>query len=432
MEIVIGTKNEHKIEEIKSILKSNEYELLTYKDFENFPSVIEDGKTILENSIKKAKEIAQHTGKLTISDDSGIEIDYLNGEPGVLSARYAGEDVDYQANNKKMLEKLLGVPYNYRTARFRCIVAIAEPDGNVQTVEGTCDGKIALKEKGNNGFGYDPIFIPDEYKKTFAEMTAKEKNKISHRGIAFSKTGRIVEDMAYEYNRRKENFKKVQEKKTSNFVKGIVLFLSVLAIIGLAFFEKNLIYDDFEKALFWTISAVLLGIIFSLITHFGKIEIMGFMSIGSFVWALYNALILFNFNFYYLQVFAGFAVLVLILANSFKNTSRFYLTSSYYFSSHLIILAVIGILLYNFYNFKWDLYSFLINYSYLVIGVFSIALVYYLMCAFMFERSWMFINVVLLVVLIASIFVWKYSGNVENIITTEQDKKLRLLESVTR
>ena len=146
--------------------------------------IVEDGKTFEENAVIKAKTICELTGEITLADDSGLEIDYLNKEPGIYSARYMGEDTSYHIKNASLIERLNGVPDEKRTARFVCAVAAAFPDGSVKTVRGTMEGRIGYEEKGENGFGYDPIFYLPEYGCTSAELSGEEKNKISHRGKA--------------------------------------------------------------------------------------------------------------------------------------------------------------------------------------------------------------------------------------------------------
>ena len=147
---------------------------------------MEDGKTFEENAVIKATAISKLTsdGEIVLADDSGLEIDYLNKEPGVYSARYMGENTDYHIKNANLIQRLDGVPDEQRTARFVCAIAAAFPDGRVETVRGTMEGRIGYEEKGANGFGYDPIFFLPEYGCTSAELSMEEKNKISHRGKA--------------------------------------------------------------------------------------------------------------------------------------------------------------------------------------------------------------------------------------------------------
>ena len=145
---------------------------------------MEDGKTFEENAVIKAKAICEMTGEIVLADDSGLEVDYLNKEPGVYSARYMGENTSYRIKNASLIQRLEGVPDEKRTARFVCVIAAAFPDGTVKTVRGTMEGRIGYREEGENGFGYDPIFYLPEYGCSSAVLSMEEKNKISHRGKA--------------------------------------------------------------------------------------------------------------------------------------------------------------------------------------------------------------------------------------------------------
>jgi len=185
MKLVIATRNRHKWTEIQALFYAPGLEILSAFDFPDLPDVIEDGATLEENALKKARELSLGTGCWALADDTGLEVAALNGAPGVYSARYAGENVDYAANNTKLLKALRGV--TDRTAVFRTVIAFAHPAGESHTVEGCCPGRIAEEPHGTNGFGYDPVFIPDGFDKTFAELDATEKNKISHRGAALRK-----------------------------------------------------------------------------------------------------------------------------------------------------------------------------------------------------------------------------------------------------
>ncbi|MEW6040601.1 MAG: XTP/dITP diphosphatase [Elusimicrobiota bacterium] len=184
--LVIATNNKDKFREINAILKEtlgSRLKIISLSDF-NIPPVIEDGKTLKENAVKKANEVSRATGLITLAEDTGLEVDYLNGEPGVYSARYAGPGKSYSDNNKKLLSKLKGIPFEKRTAQFRCVAAIVFPDGDIQTAEGIIKGTLTDKERGTAGFGYDPVFLVPEYNKTFAELPLETKNKISHRSKA--------------------------------------------------------------------------------------------------------------------------------------------------------------------------------------------------------------------------------------------------------
>ena len=185
--LVIATTNHNKVKEMRALLKDMPFMILSLSDFKNVPEVVEDGKTFKDNAAKKALTIAQHTGCLTLADDSGLEVDALNGDPGVLSARYAGEEATDDENNKKLLAALQQVPLDRRTAAFRCAIAIALPDKLLGVVEGMCTGSITDACRGSNGFGYDPLFVRLESNKTFAELLPDVKNRISHRGRALEK-----------------------------------------------------------------------------------------------------------------------------------------------------------------------------------------------------------------------------------------------------
>ena len=182
--IIFATGNEGKMREIREILSDLDVEVLSMKEAGIKADIVEDGTTFEENAVIKAKTICELCGEITLADDSGLEIDYLNKEPGVYSARYMGEDTSYRIKNANLIERLEGVPDEKRTARFVCAVAAAFPDGSVKTVRETMEGRIGYEERGANGVGYDPIFFLPEYGCTSAELSMEEKNKISHRGKA--------------------------------------------------------------------------------------------------------------------------------------------------------------------------------------------------------------------------------------------------------
>ena len=189
--IIFATGNEHKMIEIRAILSDLGAEILSQKEAGIKADVVEDGATFEENAMIKATEIAkianqmpEYKNAVVLADDSGLEIDYLNKEPGIYSARYMGEDTSYHIKNAKLIERLEGVPDEKRTARFVCAIAAAFPDGTMKTVRAAMEGRIGYKESGENGFGYDPIFYLPEYGCTSAELSMEEKNKISHRGKA--------------------------------------------------------------------------------------------------------------------------------------------------------------------------------------------------------------------------------------------------------
>ena len=184
VKIVFATGNQGKVNEIREILKDLPAEVITMKEAGIDIDVDENGTTYEENAILKAKAIMEASGCLTLADDSGIEIDYLGKEPGIHSARYMGHDTSYDIKNQSFIDKLKGVPDEQRTARFVCAIAAAFPDGRIETVRATMEGQIAHEIAGKNGFGFDPIFYLPERGCTSAEISAEEKNEISHRGKA--------------------------------------------------------------------------------------------------------------------------------------------------------------------------------------------------------------------------------------------------------
>ena len=184
MEIVLATRNRNKVEEISRIFKGSGIIFLTLDDFPSCPEVEEDAGTFEGNAVKKALTIARCTGKAAIADDSGLEVYALHGAPGVLSARYAGPDADDSANNAQLLAAMKHLPDGKRGARFVCCIAFALPNGTVRTFTGFSEGTIGRRECGRSGFGYDPLFYPQDHRKTFAEMLPEEKDMLSHRKMA--------------------------------------------------------------------------------------------------------------------------------------------------------------------------------------------------------------------------------------------------------
>ncbi len=182
--IIFASRNPGKLIEVKAILNELPILIKSLIDYPNLPEIVEDGKTLEENALKKAKEIFCATSIPTIADDTGLEVYHLQLAPGVFSARYAGEKVNYAANNKKLLGELKFVPEEKRSAQFRCIAAFVANDFEITKI-GICKGRILEKDRGLGGFGYDPIFLPDGQSQTFAEMPVAQKNKISHRAKAF-------------------------------------------------------------------------------------------------------------------------------------------------------------------------------------------------------------------------------------------------------
>ncbi len=192
--IIFATGNENKMKEIRMILSDLGMPILSMKEAGVFADVVEDGTTFEENALIKAKEIAKRVENcIVLADDSGLEIDYLNKEPGIYSARYAGEDTSYDIKNNLLLSRLEGVPDEKRTARFVCAVAAVFPDGTTEVVRGTIEGRIGHEIVGENGFGYDPIFYVPEYGCTTAEMDPVKKNELSHRGNALRAMRIIME-----------------------------------------------------------------------------------------------------------------------------------------------------------------------------------------------------------------------------------------------
>lgn len=187
MEIVLASRNRKKAEEIQRILAGQPIEVRSLADFPDCPDVIEDADTFDGNALKKAREVAAFTGRIAISDDSGLEVGALNGAPGVFSARYAGPDATDDANVEKLLHELEDVPDDRRGARFVCCIALADPAGETHIFWGFADGVLGRERKGQNGFGYDPLFFPIGHSRTFAEMSAAEKDALSHRRKALAK-----------------------------------------------------------------------------------------------------------------------------------------------------------------------------------------------------------------------------------------------------
>jgi len=192
LEILIATNNLGKVKEIKDILDSPEIKIITMKDFPHLPKIEEDGKTYQENAFKKASKISEYTGKICLADDSGLEIDYLKGKPGIYSSRWGNSD---EERINKVLNLLENVPINKRNAKFVCVVVLVFPDGKIYMVKEECKGSITFSPKGEYGFGYDPIFLVPGYNKTFAELGDKIKNQISHRGKAMRRMINIINEL---------------------------------------------------------------------------------------------------------------------------------------------------------------------------------------------------------------------------------------------
>ncbi len=185
--IIVATGNEGKMKEIRQILGEENITFSSLKDEELLDvEIIEDGNSFEENAVIKAKKISEITGQMVLADDSGLEVDYLDKAPGIYSARYLGEDTSYTVKNHHIIQELQGVPDEKRTARFVCAMACVFPDGQKITTKGVIEGRIGYEERGENGFGYDPIFYVPEFGCTTAELSPEEKNKVSHRGRALT------------------------------------------------------------------------------------------------------------------------------------------------------------------------------------------------------------------------------------------------------
>lgn len=184
MELLIATGNKNKVRELQEMLDADKWQVKSLKDYPQVVIPEEDAPDFLGNAFIKAEAAAKQTGLLTLADDSGLVVDALNGAPGVLSARYAGEGHNDDANNQKLLKELGNLPLEKRTARFVSCIALVTPEGKKYSAEGVCEGKIGFEEKGDEGFGYDPLFIVEGLDKTMSELTLEEKNSVSHRGRA--------------------------------------------------------------------------------------------------------------------------------------------------------------------------------------------------------------------------------------------------------
>ena len=195
MKLVLATRNLGKVQELSELLSDQStIEVLSIKDFPKAPEVLEDGETYQDNAKKKAVHIAKYSGIRALADDSGLEVDALGGAPGVHSARYAGADASDAERIAKLLAATRDVPGDERTARFKCAVAVAEPNGRADVVMGVCDGKIIREPRGTQGFGYDPVFVPHGYDQTFAELGEKVKNHISHRAKALRLALKLIKN----------------------------------------------------------------------------------------------------------------------------------------------------------------------------------------------------------------------------------------------
>ena len=193
MKIVFATKNEGKVKEIKEMFEGMNIDLISLNHYNHLPEINENGKSFLENALKKAKIISEFTGETVLADDSGLRVDILNGEPGIYYARYAGDEATDDENNNKLLAKLKDVTPQKRSASFFCSLVLYKKDRSFDCFEGRWDGQIIDERRGENGFGYDPIFFVPELNATAAELPSAIKNKVSHRGKAFAELKKVLE-----------------------------------------------------------------------------------------------------------------------------------------------------------------------------------------------------------------------------------------------
>ncbi|MFH1360914.1 MAG: XTP/dITP diphosphatase [Candidatus Omnitrophota bacterium] len=192
-ELIVATRNKKKLQEIRVLLADMDLAITSLADYPDLPQIEEDGKTFTQNAIKKAASIAMATKKLTMGEDSGLEVKALGNAPGVYSARFSGANANDKKNNAKLLRSLKDVPLKKRQARYRCHVALADAHGLIDVVSASCSGLIASKSKGKNGFGYDPLFIIPRFQKTFGELDPVIKARISHRSRALKKFKKVIQ-----------------------------------------------------------------------------------------------------------------------------------------------------------------------------------------------------------------------------------------------
>ena len=187
-ELIVASRNKGKVKEIMELLADLPFKVTSLLDYPQIPEIIEDGKTYRANALKKAREVALATGRMAMSDDSGIEVKVLGNAPGIYSARFAGEGASEKARNKKLFAMLKGVPMHQRRARYRCVIALVNAKGQeLGVVQGTCSGYVTTRDIGTNGFGFDPLFLVKRYNKTFGQLPSSLKAKISHRARALKK-----------------------------------------------------------------------------------------------------------------------------------------------------------------------------------------------------------------------------------------------------
>ncbi len=194
MKLVLATRNVDKVREIREALNGLPIDIVSLETFPEIGEIPEEGSTLEENALFKAETVASSAGLPALADDTGLEVDALDGRPGVRSSRYAGENATYADNVRKLLEEMRGVPAGKRGAVFRTVIALAAPGEKSRVVEGRCKGVITAAPRGQSGFGYDPVFLPEGRGSTFAEMTLSEKNKISHRGLALAAARRLLKE----------------------------------------------------------------------------------------------------------------------------------------------------------------------------------------------------------------------------------------------
>lgn len=202
MDIVVASQNPGKVNELKKLLEDLPIRVLSLDDVEPMEEVVEDGETYEENAVKKARAVFEATGKISLADDSGLEVDALQGRPGIESARFGGGDLTDHEKNVKLLGMMESVPDDERGATFQCRLAIVGPGGMQKVVGGSCRGNIIREPRGGSGFGFDPIFMPYEYHQTFAELSPEVKNKISHRGRALEKAALFLDGYVYSQNHK--------------------------------------------------------------------------------------------------------------------------------------------------------------------------------------------------------------------------------------
>lgn len=200
MELIVATRNAGKLKEIRALLAPLQIVVRGVAEFPELPEVVEDGETFAANAEKKAATIARLSGRLTLADDSGLEVAALNGAPGIHSARYAGIDADDLSNNRKLLAAMAALPPGERGAAFVCVMALSLPDGRCRTFSGRLSGSIISEPRGTEGFGYDPLFVVDGEERTLAEIPLAEKNRISHRAQALAQVVAVLGEGSFAVN----------------------------------------------------------------------------------------------------------------------------------------------------------------------------------------------------------------------------------------